>query len=745
MAPIWGARATRSVARPNDRALLYDEMMRKPRRPSRSLWVLVLPIALLTLLREARASDADWHKITTQHFELYTDLDAEAAVDAAKELEKTRDALITAAWPRFAFPDVVRTQVFVLSNGLDFERFLGRRLWGLFVPGTRPAFYLYGPPSRWAPRATMNQVAPSSVLRHEMTHQLAASVFRRAPRWFKEGLAQFLETVQITPDGQSIIVGRTNRDGRGKFYADRTVTLRRTLDWDESIDELAENEVHGLYGTSWAFFYWLYNNRQEPFSRYQLALAKGVNSKRAWDMAFPGFNADVYDPILYDYLVHGRAAVDTLPLRTSASSVDVKALSAADAHGVRARIALTGAAGVKEDERKGRLSEANDELKKALELDPTSVEALLLAKPTESDSLLDAVRAAAKAHPNDSRIHALLGDLLIDSDEREAAYRRSLELDHDDPQVLDSLARLLIASRRAADAFPVALRATKRAPHDFNVLTTFAETLLQRGRCRDAVEYQQRAADRAKEAEVVATSLVQRLKAMKAACNVSGGSVQGDELDASSAADDGSGVADSGAATPSDAPRIRPHYEGIFASGTVGLGWGYGSYESSRLATPNSSFDGGGLEISAAVGYGVIRGVVLAAEVGLFSHLAFSEQISFGSSGAYVTDVTTARIGLLTDLHPSETSPVHFQAGLGIVRASWEGSPGVPALAQQHLPQLPIDEISVGYFAHASLGLAWRVHHYELGPSLRVHYAGLGSENVDANLYGFTLLMGFFL
>jgi len=90
VAPIWGARATRSVARPNDRALLYDEMMRKPRRPSRSLWVLVLPIALLTLLREARASDADWHKITTQHFELYTDLDAEAAVDAAKELEDAR-------------------------------------------------------------------------------------------------------------------------------------------------------------------------------------------------------------------------------------------------------------------------------------------------------------------------------------------------------------------------------------------------------------------------------------------------------------------------------------------------------------------------------------------------------------------------------------------------------------------------------------------------------------------------------
>jgi hypothetical protein len=61
----------------------------------------------MTLARSAEASDTDWHKILTPHFELYTDLDSATAVDAAKELETTRDALITAAWPSFSFPDVV--------------------------------------------------------------------------------------------------------------------------------------------------------------------------------------------------------------------------------------------------------------------------------------------------------------------------------------------------------------------------------------------------------------------------------------------------------------------------------------------------------------------------------------------------------------------------------------------------------------------------------------------------------------
>jgi tetratricopeptide (TPR) repeat protein len=348
------------------------------------------------------------------------------------------------------------------------------------------------------------------------------------------------------------------------------MTLRRTLSWDESIAELPESEIHGLYGTSWAFFYSLYNNQQEAFARYQIALAKGVNPKKAWDAAFPGFDPDALDPVLYDYLVHGKGAVDTLPLRTSAPSIDVKAMSAADAHAVRARIALTGASTVKEDERKARLTEANAELKKALDLDPTSVDALLLATSMPSDTLLEAARASAAAHPGDSRIHALLGDLLNDRDEREAAYRRALQIDHDDPQILDSLAKLLIALHRPDEAFPLALRASQRAPHD----------------------------------------------------------------------------------------------------------------------------------------------------------------------------ITAARAGLLTDVHPWDRAPFHLQAELDFVRGSWNGAPGDPNSSKPHLP---IDEASIGYFVHVSAGLVWRVHHYELGPSLRVHYASLGSEHTDATLWGVTGLVGFFL
>jgi hypothetical protein len=133
---------------------------------------------------------------------------------------------------------------------------------------------------------------------------------------------------------------------------------------------------------------------------------------------------------------------------------------------------------------------------------------------------------------------------------------------------------------------------------------------------------------------------------------------------------------------------------------------------------------------------------VLALEVGIFSHPAFSEQINF-SNGAFVTDVTTVRVGLLTDVHPWDGAPFHLQAGLGFVRGSWNGASGGDPTSST--PQLPIDEASIGYFVHVSAGLVWRVHHYELGPSLRVHYASLGSEHTDATLWGVTGLVGFFL
>jgi hypothetical protein len=187
-------------------------------------------------------------------------------------------------------------------------------------------------------------------------------------------------------------------------------------------------------------------------------------------------------------------------------------------------------------------------------------------------------------------------------------------------------------------------------------------------------------------------------------------------------------------------PTIRSHSEGLFTSATVGLGYGYGSYESTVLTAPNTSFDGLAVDIAAAVGYGLAPGFVLAFELGIFSHPAFSEKINF-NTGAFVTDITTARFGPLADLHPfGGDSPFHLQAGLDLALGFWNGAPGVPPAVP-----LPIDEVSVGYLAHVAAGWVWRVHSYEIGVSLRGHFGGLGSEHASGSLRGYTALVGFYL
>jgi len=154
-------------------------------------------------------------------------------------------------------------------------------------------------------------------------------------------------------------------------------------------------------------------------------LARGVNPKKAWDAAFPGFNPDAFDPVLYDYVAHGRGAVDTLALRTSAPRIDVKAMSAADAHAVRARIALIGASRASEDKGKARLLGQSDVL-----LLPSYSEGLPYA-------LLEAM--AAGAVPVVTRVGAM-PDVVTEG-------QHGLFVPHADPQALAGAIGLLAADR----------------------------------------------------------------------------------------------------------------------------------------------------------------------------------------------------------------------------------------------------------------------------------------------------------
>jgi hypothetical protein len=145
--------------------------------------------------------------VTTTHFVVFTDLDERTAGKAAAELEATRDALIAAVWPGTAFADASRMRAYVLANAKEFQGILGPYVAALFAPGAQSGFYLPAPIELWSSNAGLQPNTPSSLLRHAMTHQLAAAAFSRAPPWLEEGLAQVLETVHVASDGRSVVLG----------------------------------------------------------------------------------------------------------------------------------------------------------------------------------------------------------------------------------------------------------------------------------------------------------------------------------------------------------------------------------------------------------------------------------------------------------------------------------------------------------------------------------------------------------
>src|SRR5688572_27381403 len=81
--------------------------------------------ALLCFLTLGCASSPPvWREVTTPHFVLRTDLDAETARRAGAELELNRDMLISAAWPNVELPQWAREEVYVLDAD-DFREQFG--------------------------------------------------------------------------------------------------------------------------------------------------------------------------------------------------------------------------------------------------------------------------------------------------------------------------------------------------------------------------------------------------------------------------------------------------------------------------------------------------------------------------------------------------------------------------------------------------------------------------------------------
>jgi hypothetical protein len=466
-----------------------------------------------------RVDVAAWRRVTTEHFELRTDFDSPKARAIAQRLESARDALVSAAWPDVPFRTTERLHAIVLADQKEFGAAMGGDVAGVFDHDAVPTFIVAGDPETWDSWVG-HLGSPSSILRHEMAHQLSAAVMPRQPHWFAEGLAQFLETVRVSDDGASVVAGGMNMNAFQVYLHTQDVPLRRLLEWSGWTDSHSDRERYGLYGQAWIFVHWLYDTRAEAFARYQADLAKGADPKRAFANAFPGFDADTLDNTMYRYAHAADFHEFSRPLHRTQITFREEPMSGAEVHLARARIAFASASHFKPGaDQDALVAEGRRETMLAIEDDDTIVETALVATWLPRPSRLALAGTVTFAHPDDARAFELLGELSDQAAEKERAYRRALELRPDNAIVMNELAWLLVRQHRAEEAEPLAKEALERRADDWKVNDTYAAVQMLLGRCRDAVAYETKAADLAKSAAQAAQQRVAvRLSTYRSAC-----------------------------------------------------------------------------------------------------------------------------------------------------------------------------------------------------------------------------------
>lgn len=443
-----------------------------------------------------------WVQVESRHYVLDTDLSARAAARAIEYLELTRAALLAAGWPG-ANIDSERTEavaVYALADSGQFRALFPRFEDGVYVRSTASTMVvLYGSPQTWDRRFALTAEGKRSMLRQQIAHDLSSSHLVRQPRWLIEGLAHFVETVQLSPDGHSATVGAPHQEAVATLRSFGSLPVGQTFDWGKRSSELGKGELPALSATSWLLVHWLFEQNANAFAQLQLRLARGEDPDQAFATAFPGLDAAKLEKALLSYLKRGayrELTVEVPPVDTKAVT---RRMTDADAHAARAGLSLI-AAQMVQDGAKERLALGMTEVKAALAKDPTNVNALAWGLSTlPQEQQLPRVQAAVKAHPERGRAWFLLASLLkaepAREDEREEALRNAVARDPRVATYAHELASFLTERLRFEEAMPFARKAVQLGPWSPNILDTFAAAAAGVGQCEDAISAEQRAID----------------------------------------------------------------------------------------------------------------------------------------------------------------------------------------------------------------------------------------------------------
>jgi tetratricopeptide (TPR) repeat protein len=459
----------------------------------------LLTLAVLTLPHAAHAGGwkcparggREWREVRSEHFRLVTDASSGKAKELVVELESlhlaVRSSLFRTPPP---LPGVV--QVVAFKDDDDFS---------VFAPEDADAYYLQVDGDPTVVMTTTFGPYTRIIVAHELTHHLLGRVFARQPRWFAEGLASYLETIGGAGEFTEEDFAKRSFLAPGTYVVGAVPKHRyaRVHPWTGGLGEVlaAKGQLADTraYGLAWSLVFYLIQTRPKEFGDLQGRFARGQDPDAAWLEVFPQWNPGIPDHMaalddeVGSFLARGRIGTRQLQITKPEPRLDERPLSPGGVHAVRLALPRLGLAEAK------ALETFRAERDEALSEDPGHVFALRsLAGEKGADGPALAVKATT-AHPESGRAWRFAGAVARKPEEREAAYRKAVELEPDDEVALNDLAWHLVQTEREGEALPLARKACSLAPWSSAALDTLAAALQGLGQCPDALQTQRRAVD----------------------------------------------------------------------------------------------------------------------------------------------------------------------------------------------------------------------------------------------------------
>lgn len=270
----------------------------------------LLPVGVASLLVATGlpggpAEAADWRRYDNGPLIAWSDAGRRRTRALLEELEYFRAAVlqVTNVKPPADAPAV---RVLVMADKRHFERLTSSRNVAGFMLSL-PAYPVIVMPVRQGSR-TWREI----VIRHEYAHVLLSYASFEYPRWYNEGMAEMLSTLEIVDGQNAFIIGALTPRliGHFRWKGNGQAKLEFSYDWDQLIGEgfvphATRTDGSSAYAQAWLLAH--YTSFGDDFANaYRLQdyfnrLGAGEASLAAFEAAFGALPSALYEDALLPY------------------------------------------------------------------------------------------------------------------------------------------------------------------------------------------------------------------------------------------------------------------------------------------------------------------------------------------------------------------------------------------------------------------------------------------------------------